>query len=107
VHSDHAINAPMQGMLLEAAYYRDEMERVIAAMPAQNMLVVRRGEMPGSAGPLDRAVWDAVGDNGIVLERLYDAMDASDLEILRSMIKLVQVGTLAGKSLRRQAEQGR
>jgi CheY-like chemotaxis protein len=90
------IETPLQTLLMDAAYYRDEVLRVRGMFPPLNFELVRREPPRPSAALVDHAIWQAVGD-GIGLEALLDGLDYSDLEILQRAFQLMVDGQLGLK----------
>jgi CheY-like chemotaxis protein len=100
---ERSINAPLQNLLLEAAYYRDELEKCLAVLKTTNMLLERRRLPSDGIEPLDLQVWSSAGETGIPLERLLDLFEPTDLELLQCVLRLLKQGALAAKALRRSA----
>jgi CheY-like chemotaxis protein len=96
-----SISMPLQNLLLEAAYYRDEVEKALGILRTPHLLLEQRRSPAEGAEPLDLQVWAAVGGSGLELERLLDQLEATDLEILHSLLRLLKQGSLGAKALRR------
>jgi DNA-binding response OmpR family regulator len=83
----------LQSLTMEAAYYRDEYERLSTMFPGMDVVLVRTGALDERASPNDRLVWETVGE-GMQVAVLLDALELTDLEILRSAFRLMESGLL-------------
>ena len=97
---ERTIDAPLQNLMLEAAYYRDEYEKLLARLPGANIVLERLKAPDQGADRADWLVWSSIADNGMELERLMDQLDFTDLEVLQLVFKLLSTGLLAAKPAR-------
>jgi CheY-like chemotaxis protein len=90
-----SIETALQNLLMDAAYYRDEVWRVRGMFPPINFELHQQRPLE-KADPIDRRVWQTAGE-GMSLDQLLDTLDAGDLEILQSAFKLMMAGNLGLK----------
>ena len=97
---ERTIDAPLQNLMLEAAYYRDEYEKLMGRLSGPHLVLERVKPPEQGADRADWLVWSSISDSGIELERLMDQLDFTDLEVLQLVFKLLSTGFLAAKLAR-------
>jgi DNA-binding response OmpR family regulator len=85
---------PLQSLLLEAAYYRDEHERLRTMFPGLDVSLLRTGLLEPDAPLNQRRVWETVGESIEVAALLDELLEFTDLEILQSAFRLMERGLL-------------
>jgi DNA-binding response OmpR family regulator len=86
----------LQSLLMDSAFHRDELRRLRAMFPAEGLTMLRRGELPRGALPIEKQLWHTIG-TPLELDALIDELDHPDLEVLKSIIKLMQAKVIGGK----------
>lgn len=88
----------LNSRLMSAAVERDEFQRLREIFPPQGLMMLRRRQLPRDATLLEQRIWQLV-EVGIELDAILDELPDPDLEILRSVARLMMEKAIGGKPL--------